>query len=29
VGSVTIVLALLALRGLEETYGKDLDFLET
>jgi MFS family permease len=28
VGAVTIVLALLALRGVEETFGKDLDYLE-
>ena len=29
VGALTIVVALAALRGLEETYGKDLNFLET
>jgi putative MFS transporter len=28
VGAVTIVLAFLALAGLEETFGKDLDYLE-
>lgn len=28
IGAVTIVVALIALAGLEETYGKDLDFLE-
>lgn len=28
VGAVSIAVALLALRGLDETYGKDLDFLE-
>jgi MFS transporter, putative metabolite:H+ symporter len=28
VGVVSITVALLALRGLDETYGKDLDFLE-
>jgi MFS transporter, putative metabolite:H+ symporter len=29
VGTVTFLLALWALRGLDETYGKDLDYLET
>lgn len=29
VGVFTLLMALLALRGLEETYGKDLDYLET
>jgi MFS transporter, putative metabolite:H+ symporter len=28
VGLATVVIALLALRGLDETYGRDLDFLE-
>lgn len=28
VGVITITLALVALRGIEETFGKDLDFLE-
>ena len=28
IGSATLVLALLALRGMEETYGKDLDYHE-
>jgi hypothetical protein len=28
VGAVTMFIAFLALRGLEETYGKDLDFLD-
>jgi putative MFS transporter len=28
IGAVTIVIAGLALRGLDETYGKDLDFIE-
>jgi MFS family permease len=28
VGAVTLVIALLALRGLDETYGRDLDYIE-
>jgi hypothetical protein len=28
VGAVTMLIAFLALRGLDETYGKDLDFVE-
>jgi len=28
IGAVTLALAFLALRGLEETYGKDLDYVE-
>jgi len=28
VGAVTLLVALVALRGLDETYGRDLDFVE-
>jgi hypothetical protein len=29
VGATTLVIAILALRGLDETFGKDLDYVET